>query len=257
LKVSSISASAVYWNGGDAVRTRFFDALSILLSQGEAFVVRAAEDAATPAVKHSIGVQGLIDDELAHQRAHRQDQRRLLLQRGPAADLLRRAQAVLVPLHGQPLASRIALAAAFEYLTVLLARRVLHGRRTWLTPSAVPAARLWRWHCEQEIAHGHVMLALALQHRIGWGRRIACYLLAGAYLVSDVSSFMWVFLNHDRQVRGVSGWRLVRELCGAVGVVLAAGPALLRGGLAYLGPLRKLAAAGAQPELRLNTRTFG
>jgi uncharacterized protein len=235
------SRPRIHWNGGDAVRTRFFDALSILLPEGEQFVMRAAQDAAALLGTRATPIQGLVDDERAHQRAHRQDQRRLLLQHGPAARLLRRVETTMSPLHDEPVASRLALAAAFEYLTVLLARRVLHRRDRWLAGSAAPQARLWRWHCTEEIAHGDVLLVLAGQHRLAYLRRIGWYLLASAYLTADALGIMVAFLRDDRMACGVGRRRLARELCSAARVVLAESPALLCGWARYFGPLRALA----------------
>jgi uncharacterized protein len=260
LKHSLTAADAVYWNGGHAVGTRFFDALSILLPQGEQFVIRAAQDAAVLLKTPGAEVQGLIDDEHAHQRAHCLDQRRLQRQRGPATGLIQHVEAVMAPLHHQPLAVRLASACAFEYLTVLLARRVLQGRG-WLTPSAVPQARLWRWHCAEEIAHGHVLLALAAQHRIRYGQRVACYLAASMVLAADVVMLMRALLRDDCQARGVRRFRLVRELCGAARLVFTNGPVLLWGWLRYWGPLAQrgpdhggLPPSPVQPCLRLGTR---
>jgi uncharacterized protein len=256
LKNSLTAADAVYWNGGHAVCTRFFDALSILLPQGEQFVIHAAQDAAALLKTPSAEVQGLIDDEQAHQRAHRLDQRRLQRQQGPATGLIEHVGAVMAPLQSQPLALRLALACAFEYLTVLLSRRVLQGRG-WLTASDIPQARLWRWHGAEEIAHGHVLLALAAQHRIRYGPRIACYLAASMYLAADVVMLMRALLRDDRQARGVRRFRLVCELCGAARLVLADGPVLLWGWLRYLGPLPQrdrdhgLPPSPVQPGLRL------
>jgi uncharacterized protein len=258
LKYSSTAADAVHWNGGHAVGTRFFDALSILLPHGEQFVIQAARDTAAQSTSISADVQGLIDDEQAHQRAHRLDQRRLQRQQGPAADLAQLVDAVMAPLHRQPLALRLALACAFETLTVLLSRRVLHGRG-WLTTSGVPQARLWRWHCAEEIAHGHVLLSLAGQHPIAYGQRIAAYLAASMALATDVVMLMHALLRDDCKARGVRRIRLVRELCGAAWLVFTNGPALLWGWLRYFGPLPRLERDHAlrpspvQPDLRLGT----
>jgi uncharacterized protein len=230
----------VHWNGGDAVRTRFFDALSILLPEGEQFVMLAARDAAALLGAQATGVQSLIDDERAHQRAHRQDQRRLQQQHGPALRLLRHVEGTMAPMHEQPVASRLALAAAFEYLTVLLARRVLHRRDRWIAASPSAQARLWRWHCAEEIAHGDVLLVLARQYKLAYAQRIGYYLLASVYLAADTVGSMGALLRDDCQARGVHRRRLVRELCSGAGVLLIESPALLRGWLRYFGPLRTL-----------------
>lgn len=253
------AANAVHWNGGHAVGTRFFDALSILLPQGEKFVIHAAQDAAALLKTPGAQVQGLIADEQAHQRAHRLDQRRLQQQQGPAAALVQHIDVVIAPLHHQPLAVRLAWACAFEHLTVLLARRVLRGPNG-LTASAAPQARLWRWHCAEEIAHGHVLLALAAQSRIPYGQRVACYLAASMVLATDVARFMGAFLRDDCKTRRVHRVRLVRELCEAAWFGLTNGPALLWGWMRYFAPLRmqlrdrSVPPSPQRPALRLSMR---
>jgi predicted metal-dependent hydrolase len=238
--LSNDTPADVHWNGGRVLGSRFFDALSMLLPQGEQFVIRATQDAAAMLGAPTAEVRGLIDDERSHQRAHRQDQRRLLLQHGPASGLLQRVETTMAMLSGEPVSSRLALAAAFEYLTVLLARRVLHPRGRWLAASSSPQARLWRWHCAEEIAHGDVLLLLARQHRLAYGRRIGCYLLASTYLLADAMTFMQAFVRNDRATRGVSRAQLLREFGSAARISLMEAPALLCGWLRYFLPLRAL-----------------
>jgi predicted metal-dependent hydrolase len=71
-------------------------------------------------------------------------------------------------------------------------------------------------------------------------QRTGCYLLASAYLASDTVAFMAALLRDDCTARGVGRLRLLRELGGAVRVVLIESPALWRGWLRYFGPLRTL-----------------
>jgi uncharacterized protein len=238
-ETNSAVLNAAYWNGGDAIRTRFFDALSVLLPEGELFVIDTVQQCGV-AVGGTLDAESrqIIDDEHAHRRAHGLDLKRLQSQLGPAGALTVRAQAAVAPLHNETLETRLALAAAFEHLTVLLAQRVLRNG-DWIAPSAAAQqARLWRWHCAEELAHAHVLPALLRSHGIGWWRRIAVYGAASLWLAGDVIAFMHAFLREDRRVRRLSRRRLVSDACAAAPILLRDGPALVWGWIRYFGPLQ-------------------
>ena len=65
---------AAPWNG-NAFRTRLFDALSLLLPCGEAFVIQAVADwlVASPQAEAGLRSQAerFVREEMSHQRAHR------------------------------------------------------------------------------------------------------------------------------------------------------------------------------------------
>ena len=137
------ASAAAPWNG-DLLRTRFFDALSLMLPSGEAFVIRAVTDWLEDqrhggAAGEALRAQALqfVREEQSHQRAHRLYNDRLAQQGLPARELEARIEAAvagLAPLH---LHTRLALAAAFEHLTAALSVQVLKGW-PWLS-RATPA----------------------------------------------------------------------------------------------------------------------
>jgi predicted metal-dependent hydrolase len=191
------------WNG-DHLRTRLLDAISLLLPAGEEFVIGAVDDwlrcearstGADPALRDE--AQRFIDEERAHQRAHRLYNQRLAQQGLPAAELEQRIRAAVADLGSLGLPTRLALAAAFEHLTALLSQEMLAGG-PWLCAAADSrSARLWRWHCAEEIGHRHVVADLVAASRVGYMRRAGCLLLATAWLGLDVARLLASLLRQD------------------------------------------------------------
>ncbi|MFL6697538.1 MAG: metal-dependent hydrolase, partial [Vitreoscilla sp.] len=113
------AAAPAPWNG-TIPRTRFFDALSLLLPAGESFVIEALETCGTEAVGCDPAAESVlacfVREERAHQRAHRLYNRALIAATPAAAAPAQRADEAVAQLQGLPLIHRVALAAAFEQL---------------------------------------------------------------------------------------------------------------------------------------------
>jgi hypothetical protein len=179
------------WNG-TIPRTRFFDALSLLLPAGEAFVIDTLEGWSDQAgvsldAAARCELDRFIREERAHQRAHRLYNRALVESAPSAAAAARRAEDAVAQLQPLPLVDRVALAAAFEQLTALLSHEVLaHGHL--LPPEQVQSsqARLWRWHAAEEIGHCHVATQAADQFGVRAPQRALALCLATGYLGLDV-----------------------------------------------------------------------
>ncbi|MET0209065.1 MAG: metal-dependent hydrolase [Burkholderiaceae bacterium] len=201
MSAPAASAHGLWWNGGDMLRTRIFDAISLLLPTGEQFVIAAVQDVLrTVDVPEPLRAEShrFIDEERSHQRAHRLDVARLA-RHAPAAALERRIAEAVHRLDAGTLATRIAFAAAFEVLTGLLSREVLRDDGVWLAGGSAPQQRLWRWHGAEEIGHGHV--AVDLMHAAGVGpwRRAGVFAAAAACLATDVIGLLAALCRHDRR----------------------------------------------------------
>ena len=168
-------ASERFWNQ-TPFRSYLFNAFSLLLPSGEQFVIRAMEDAATRLPEGAPlqeEVAQFVREERAHQRAHRLYNTQLAAQGYNAVALEARIGRAVQGLE-QALAwkERLALAAALEYLTALISRQALRGEG-WLVHNASRQSSLWRWHCEEEVAHHGVALRLLNEvGQVGYGRRL-------------------------------------------------------------------------------------
>lgn len=177
------------WNGTIA-RTRFFDALSLMLPAGESFVIDALEAwAAEPgqlAAGNASELARFIREERAHQRAHDLYNRALIAEAPSAFAAARRAEQAVAGLRTLPLIQRVALAAAFEQLTSVLSHEVLARRHLLARAGSSPQARLWRWHAAEELRHCHVATQAARVYGVGGFRRIVALCLATAFLAMDL-----------------------------------------------------------------------
>lgn len=244
MPVPSSAQPQAPWNG-DHLRTRFFDALSLLLPSGEAFVIRAVEDWLQderhgPQAGETLRTQArhFVHEERSHQRAHRLYNDRLAQQGLPARELEARIEAAVAELAPLGLHTRLALAAAFEHLTALLSAEVLKGQPWLRSDNESREARLWRWHCEEEIGHRHVVRDLAAASRLSFTRRAACLLLASVYLGLDVARLLVRLLLHDLNRGALRRRALAGQACR---FAAAAAPGLLRLGWGWLGYLRPVA----------------
>ena len=212
---SSPKAGAEPWNR-TIPRSRFFDALSLLLPAGEAFVIdtlaqwRAqAGDAIDAGLRDEL--DRLIREERAHQRAHQCYNDALLAAMPLAAPAAARAARATDEVARMRLPMKMALAAAFEQLTALLSREVVS--RPYLLPREASAqSRMWRWHAHEEIGHCHVALQAARHSGIGRGRKAMALCLATAFLSFDVLRCWWVLCRCDIEA-GASRRRVWVDAC--------------------------------------------
>ena len=200
--------STLWWNHGDAFRSRLFDAISLLLPCGEQFVITAAADWLRTAQQSASmatlqrDVLRLIREEHAHLHAHRLYNDRLAMH-APVQQLEQRVAAAMEQMAGWELPTRIAFAAAFEYLTALLSEEVLRPRGAWLDENTTQQVKLWRWHCEEEINHRHVAQDVADAMGMGQGRHALVFVAAAFYLCADLVVAHAALLMCDVRARRV------------------------------------------------------
>lgn len=231
--------AGLWWNDGDAFRSRLFDSVSLLLPSGEQFVMDAVSDWLREAQKPVVSpelldeVNRFVREEAAHQRAHRLYNDRLA-EHAPAQRLEQRIASAVGEIASRSLPTRLAFAAAFEQLTALLSEEILRPRSPWLGKGTAPQLRLWRWHCAEEIGHRHVALDVLAAAQVGHGRRVSAILAAALYLAMDLTACFAVFCLHDVRAGRIGVWRLVLQ---GGGFAVRAMPGVLRmawGGMRYM-----------------------
>lgn len=236
--------AGLWWNDGDAFRSRLFDSVSLLLPSGEQFVMDAVSDWLREAQKSALSpelqdeVNRFVREEAAHQRAHRLYNDRLA-EHAPAQRLEQRIASAVGEIASRSLATRLAFAAAFEQLTALLSEEILRARSPWLGHGTAPQLRLWRWHCAEEIGHRHVALDVMKAARVGHGQRMLAFLAAALYLAMDLTVCLAAFCLHDVRAGRIGAWRLMVQGCR---FAIRATPGVLRmawGGVRYMAaPVR-------------------
>ena len=148
------------WNGGNAFRTAFFNAMSLSFPSGERFFIDAVreheEEVRDPVLREA--VRGFIGQEAVHRRVHAAYNETFCRQRGydldelegPFLDAVRWSEENLSPL------ARLAATVALEHLTAILAAALLDGRSGSLAGADPRVAELWRWHAVEETEHKSV-----------------------------------------------------------------------------------------------------
>lgn len=235
-----------FWNQ-TPFRSYLFNAFSLLLPSGEQFVIRAMEDAAVQLPEGAPlqeEVAQFVREERAHQRAHRLYNAQLAAQGYNAVALEARIESAIQGLERTlGWRERLALAAALETLTALVSRHALRSDGG-LVHNASRQSSLWRWHCQEEVAHHGVALRLLGEvGQVGYGRRLGLYVLASLILLGDVARHIWDFFQTDL-AKGRLTWG--GGLRSVAGFALLQGMGLARMAVGWLGyglPLRRLAPA--------------
>ena len=212
-----------HWNGGDAFRTAFFNALSMSFPAGEQVFIDAMRLglAALPQeqrARYADEAQAFIGQEATHRRIHELFNRHLAEQglvNGWEARILRRRQRMegIDPRHW------LAVTAATEHFTAIFAEHLLAHPQ--LLDGAEPRLRdLWLWHSSEESEHRSTAFDLyrALGGNDEWRLRI--FRIVSGHFASDVLRQTLHNLWRDGSwwwpSTWVSGWRLLFGVQGLV-----------------------------------------
>lgn len=178
---------ARHWCAGDAFRTAFFNALSMSFPVGEQFFIDAVRSGfkglpQDQQERFRAEVQGFVGQEATHRRLHALYNEQLE-KLGLVNDWAPRARERLKKLEGVDVRHWLAITAANEHFTAILADYLLHN--TELLGEQDPRlATLWLWHSAEESEHKSTAFdlyqALGGSHewRLTWMRRITTIFLA-------------------------------------------------------------------------------
>jgi predicted metal-dependent hydrolase len=145
-----------HWNGGDAFRTAFFDALSMSFPVGEQFFIDSVRAGlrALPEAQRALfeaEVRGFVGQEATHRRIHALYNSQLARQ-GLVNRWESRALKRIRALDGLDLRTHLGVTAATEHFTAIFAEHLLSNEA--LLAGAEPRlATLWRWHASEETEH--------------------------------------------------------------------------------------------------------
>ena len=205
-----------HWNGGDAFRTAFFNALSMSFPVGEQFFidsVRAGAAALPEGQRAGVDeeVKGFIGQEATHRHVHAlfnghlRDQGLVNHWGGRAAARIARMQGADVRLH-------LGVTAAAEHLTAILADHLLRHAQP-LAGAEPRLATLWHWHASEETEHRSTAFDLyrALQGNERWRKRL--FYAVTWHFLTDLMRQTANNLWHDgtwwRPSTWGSAWRLL------------------------------------------------
>lgn len=214
---------AVRWNGGDAFRSAFFNALSMSFPLGEQYFmdsVRAGlktlpED---QRARFAAEVQGFVGQEATHRRIHSLFNGQLKTQ-GFTNALERRAAKRMQTSAHMDVRVHVGATAATEHLTAIFADWMLAHPEA-LEGSEDRLKTLWLWHSAEESEHRStafdVYQAIGGNHE--WRLRLFRYITFTFF--SDVTRQTIRNLWHDKALFRWSTWRSAgRFLFGKDGVI--------------------------------------
>jgi predicted metal-dependent hydrolase len=204
-----------HWCDGDAFRSALLNALSMSFPVGEQFFIDSVRGGfkALPApaqAQHQRDVQGFIGQEATHRRLH--ELYNAHLERlGYDNRWERRAKERLAQMEGADIRHGLAITAANEHFTAILAEWIL-SRPEALGTRDPRLATLWLWHSAEESEHRAVAFDLyrALggdeTWRLRWFRRVT------AIFLGDTVRQTALNLRHDGLLWKWSTWQSAAKL---------------------------------------------
>ena len=217
-----------YWNRS-CVRSRFFDALSLLLPPGEAFFIdtlekwRARSDLSSNQTLHD-EIDRFIREETAHLQAHARYNASLAIEQPAVGAIAQRAGRVTDELAKLSLPMQLALVAAFEHLTTVLAQEITAHAYLIVDDGSRPS-RLWHWHAREELGHRDVAMNAAVYAGVGRRSLTLAFLLATAYLATDVLRYTYALCRCDIRAGASSRTAMLAD---AARFAFGAAPSLVR-----------------------------
>ncbi len=196
-----------YWMGGDAFKTRFFDAMSTLFPQGERFFITSVREFRDQITDPTLlqEVKDFTRQEAQHSMVHRQYNERLKRQgvdidaitQQLEDDLFTEAQRLLSPTQ------RLGVTAALEHLTSMMCT-CFFERRELLEASDPRVRAMYAWHDIEEVEHKAVAFdVLERVAKAGWWRRNVPMFLVTFGFPFTVAGIM----NTMFKVDGFSFWQ--------------------------------------------------
>lgn len=232
-----------HWNGQDAFRTAFANALSMSFPVGEQFFIDSIKNA-LPLLRALPHCEGLVQEaksfmgqESTHRFIHAQFNERLALQgyrnrwESRAKRHIERLQREIIQRRvDQPLLHELAVTCAVEHLTAIMGDTVMALKDTphdWFAGAQEPVRTLWYWHSAEEAEHK--ALAFDVYTALGGGRdlRMYYYWRMLAFFTIDLTLQVGDNLWRDGSWRRASTWQhATRFLFGRCGLLAMAGSAL-------------------------------
>jgi uncharacterized protein len=203
------------WNGGDAFRSAFFNALSMSFPVGEQYFIDSVRNGlkTLPAAEHerlAVEVQGFVGQEATHRRIHALFNGHLE-RHGLRNEIERRALRRLQANAHRPERVHVAATAATEHFTAIFADWMQHH------PEALEGAEprlqtLWLWHSAEESEHRSTAFDIYGAMGGSHGLRLRVFRYVTVTFLSDVLRQTVRNLWHDGSLFRWSTWRSAARL---------------------------------------------
>jgi len=224
------------WNGGDAFRTHYLNALSMSFPVGEQFFIDSVRTGAgmLPPARRAAWdgeLRGFVGQEATHRFVHAQFNGELERQ-GLVNRWQHWARRRIEASRDMHPVNHVAVTAAYEHFTAVLATGLLTHPQ-WLAGAPAELALLWRWHAVEESEHKNVAFDLYREMGGSERRRILWFLHVGLLFLVESTLQTWLNLGRAGLAwRPRTWWQAARFLAGPGGLAWATAAPLLR----YLRP---------------------
>ncbi|HET9159525.1 MAG TPA: metal-dependent hydrolase [Caulobacteraceae bacterium] len=191
------------WAQGDPVATAIMNALSATFPEGEKFFIESV-------VKFKDRVDGVLKDqvkafvrqEAMHTREHIAFNNAVIAQGYDIAGIEARSLARLAVARSRHPVAQLAVTAAMEHFTALLAEDILTNPER-LRGADAQTANLWKWHSIEEIEHKSVAYDVLMKAMEGlspyrrWSIRVRIMALTTVNFVRNMSGHVADLLRQD------------------------------------------------------------
>ena len=199
-----------HWFGGDAFKTRFFDAMSTLFPEGERFFITCVRDFREQVTDGPMrqAIKDFTRQEAQHGMVHTAFNHRLAAQGIKVDRILDNQRRFLFDVARTRLSrsQTLALTAASEHLTAIMAQCWFERRDLFI--DADPRVRaMYVWHAVEEVEHKGVAYDVMQQvAKVGYLGRV----LALLQVSINFPLFVFQIMNHMFRVDGFSRWQRAR-----------------------------------------------
>ncbi|MEZ5570833.1 MAG: metal-dependent hydrolase [Halioglobus sp.] len=199
------------WFDNHAFKTAWFNAMSITFPLGEKFFIDSVRhfSGQIDDPKLSEDIRGFCAQEGFHRREHQRYNQSLCDQRG--YDLLaleqqlerkiQRSYKFLSPLQ------RLALTAAFEHMTAILAESALSDDDPMIGKADPAMQALWQWHAAEEMEHKSVAFDVYRAVNGTEKMRKNGMRMATIFLLLDVLAGLTHMLHRDKKLWNLRLWQ--------------------------------------------------
>ena len=221
-----------WWYGGDPFQTHVMNALSSVFPPGETFFVRSVQHYRDrihdPELREAMKAFGGQEGQHSH---HHDRHVELLV--GQGYGLIEKRNRIMRRV--MPWANRhfprfsLALTAALEHLTAIMARQMMRHAERWTGPMDPRMAPLWLWHAVEEAEHKAVAFDVLKSVAPSHALRVFAMLLAVVDLFGETwlrtSYMLWV---DGRLFEPRLWWRGLGFVWGREGILRGTGRDLRR-----------------------------
>ena len=203
------------WNGGDAFRSAFFNALSMTFPVGEQFFIDSVRQGAKQLppeeqARMASEVKGFIGQEATHRRIHALFNQQLTDQGFTNAFEARATRRIQSQAH-MNVRMHLAATAATEHFTAIFADWML--RHPEALEGAEPRLKtLWLWHSAEESEHRNTAFDLYQSLGGDHARRLKVFRYVTVIFLSDVMRQTVRNLWHDGSLFQWHTWKSAAQL---------------------------------------------